>query len=178
MTPNHQQIVDAVLTAMQRRVHELVADCQRGTMLSEQPLASLRDSPLGGHLAAIAHYAEGYAYPYEGDVRASVSFLARCLYGDSLAARGFRLPPKWQRSPVGQVVHAALLRFYEQERPGQLLTVTDMRKLFGVRRQTVHQWIDDGLLFAVYRGDTPLFYQKDVTRFQQARAHKQQESVN
>ena len=150
----------------------------QGTILPEQPLEQLRNSPLGGHLAAIAHYAEGYAYPYEGDVRASVSFLARCLYGDALAAQGFRLPPKWQRSALGKVVHAALLRFYEQERPGQLLTVTEMRQLFGVRRQTVHQWVDDALLFAVYRGDTPLFYQKDVTRFQQMRAHTQQQSVN
>lgn len=178
MTPNHQQIVDAILTAMQRRVSELVAHCQQGTMLPEQPLAHLRSSPLGEHLAAIAHYIEGYTYLYEGDVRASVTFLARCLYGDPLAAQGFRLPPKWQRGALGKLVHASLLRFYEEERPGQLLTVTEMRQLFGVRRQTVHQWIEDGLLFAVYRGDTPLFYQKDVTRFQQVRAHTQQKSVN
>lgn len=50
----------------------------------------------------------------------------------------------------------------------------DMRKLFNVKRQTVHQWIDDGLIFAVYRGDTPLFYQKDVTRLHQIRTHKHQ----
>src|SRR5713101_5973599 len=84
MTPNHQHIVDAVLLAMQRRVSELVAHCQQGTTLPEQPLEQLRNSPLGGHLAAIARYAEGYAYPYEGDVRASATFLARCLYGDPL----------------------------------------------------------------------------------------------
>ena len=89
---------------------------------------------------------------------------------------GFRLPAKWQRSTLGKLVHAALLRFYEEERPGQLLTVREMRQLFGVRRQTVHQWVDDGLLFAIYRGETPLFYQKDVTRFQQARARTRHES--
>lgn len=111
MTPNHQQIVDTILTTMQLRVRELVAACQQGTMLPEPPLASLRESPLGGHLAAIAHYAEGYAYPYEGDVRASVTFLARCLYGDALAPRGFRLPAKWQRSALGKLVHAARLAF-------------------------------------------------------------------
>lgn len=83
-------------------------------------------------------------------------------------------PQKWQRSELGKLVHAAILRFFEEERPGQLLTVTDMRKLFAVKRQTVHQWIEDGLIFAVYRGDTPLFYRKDVNRLQQRRAHKQQ----
>jgi hypothetical protein len=103
-----------------------------------------------------------------------MTFIARCLYGDPLEASGFRLPPKWQRTPLGKLCHAALLRFFEEERPGRLLTVTDMRKRFGVRRQTVHQWIEDGLIVAVYRDDTPLFYDNDVARFQQARAHKQQ----
>jgi hypothetical protein len=128
---------------------------------------------------------EGYPYPFEGDVRASAGVVARCLYGDPLAPQGFRLPPKWQRTELGSLIHAAMLRFYEEERPGQLLTVTQMRKLFGVTRQTVHQWIEDGVIFAVYRGDTPLFYQKEVARLQQVRAHKQhgarglrQESVN
>ena len=107
-------------------------------------------------------------------MRASAGFVARCLYGEPLAAQGFRLLQKWQCSELGTLVHAAMLHFYEKERPGQLLTVTDMRKLFGVKRQTVHQWIEDGLIFAVYRGDTPLFYRKDVTQLQQRRANKQQ----
>ncbi len=176
MTPKHQQLVDAILLSMQRRISELVSQCQQtsGKRVAEQPIERLRESPLGGHLAAIAHYVEGYAYPYQGDVRVSADFIARCLYSDPLAPQRYPFPPKWQRSELGKLVHAALLRFFEEERPGNLLTVTDMRKQFGVRRQTVHQWIDDGLIFAVYRGDTPLFYQKDVTRFQQVRAHKQQ----
>lgn len=170
MTPTHQQIVDDILTAMQRRVSELVASCQKGRSLPEQPIDQLRMSPLGQHLAAIAHYAEGYAYSSGEDVRHSVVFLVRCLYGNPLAARGFRLPPKWHRTPLGRLVYAALLRFYEEEQPEQLLTMAQMRQLFGVQRQTVHQWIEDGLLFAIYRGDTPLFYQKDVEHFQQVRA--------
>lgn len=171
MTPKHQQLVDAILTAMQRRVSELVVCCQQDGNLPEQRMQQLRTSPLGLHLAAIAQYAEGYAYPYERDVRGSMQFVSRCLYGDPLTGEG-RLPTKWQRTPLGKVVHTALLRFYEEERPGELLSVTQVRQLFGVRRQTVHQWIADGLLFAVYRGETPLFYHKDVTRFQQLRARK------
>jgi len=180
MIPTHQRIVDDILERMHARVNELIHHCQPASRKrpAEPTREQLRETLLGQHLAAIAHYAEGYPYPYEGDVRTSTGFVARCLYGDPLAARGFRLPQKWQHSELGSLVHAAMLRFFEEERPGQLLTVTDMRKLFDVKRQTVHQWIDDGLLFAIYRGDTPLFYQKDVTRFQQVRAHKQQESVN
>jgi hypothetical protein len=175
MTPIHQQLVDEILERMHQRVQELIHACQpAGQTKGASPTSEqLRQTVLGQHLAAIAHYVEGYPYPFEGDVRASAGFVARCLYGDPLASQGFRLPAKWQRTELGSLVHAALLRFYEEERPGQLLTVTQMRKLFGVTRQTVHQWIEDGVIFAVYRGDTPLFYQKDVTRLQQVRAHKQ-----
>lgn len=176
MTPKHQQIVDDILARMHARVHELIHTCQPESRKhpAEPTRDQLRETLLGQHLAAIAHYAEGYAYAFEGDVRISTNIVARCLYGYPLATQGYRLPQKWQRSDLGKLVHAAVLRFFEEERPGQLLTVTDMRKLFNVKRQTVHQWIDDGLIFAVYRGDTPLFYQKDVTRLQQIRTHKQQ----
>jgi hypothetical protein len=174
MIPKHQQIVDTILERMHQRVNELIQYCQ--PVNKRQPakptIEQLRDTLLGQHLAAVAHYAEGYPYSYEGDVRSSMSFIARCLYGDPLAPQGFRLPPKWQRTELGSLVHAALLRFFEEERPGKLLTVTDMRKLFDVKRQTVHQWIEDGVIFAVYRGDTPLFYQNDVHRFQQVRGRK------
>jgi hypothetical protein len=176
MIPTHQHLVDLVLTRMARRVSELTHHCLPASRKppAEPTIEQLRETPFGIHLAAIAHYAEGYAYPLEGDVRNSMSFVARCLFGDPLTQQGFRLPPKWQRDPLGKLVHTALLRFFEEERPGKLLTVTDIRKLFDVKRQTVHQWVEDGLLFAVYRGDTPLFYQNDVVRFQQARARKQE----
>jgi len=126
----------------------------------------LRESPLGVHLAAVAHY-------LERDLRTSLTFIARCLYSDPLSTSGFCLPLKWQHTPLGKRCHTDLLRFFEEERPARLLTVTDMRKRFGVKRQTVHQWIEDGLIFAVYRSDTPLFYRNDVNWHQQLRAHKQ-----
>ena len=179
MTPTHQQLVDDILVRMHNRTRELMQSCLPALKnpLPEAPRELLQDTPLGKHLAAIAHYEEGYPYPYQGDVRASIDFLAHCLYGDPLAPQGFRLPQKWQRSPLGALVHSALLHFFEEERPDSLLTVTDLRTRFGVKRQSVHQWVDDGLLFAVYRGDTPLFYSKDVERFQQVRARKQRDNT-
>jgi hypothetical protein len=118
------------------------------------------------HLAAVAHY-------LEGDLHTSLTYIARYLYSDPLSISGFCLPFKWQCTPLGKRCHTDLLLFFEEERPGRLLTVIDMRKRFGVKRQTVHQWIEDGLIFAVYRGDTLLFSRNDVNRHQQLRAHKQ-----
>jgi hypothetical protein len=174
MIPKHQRLVDDLLKRIHPRVDELVRQCAYpvGRKPEEPAIEQLRESLLGQHLAAIAQYAESYPYPYTGDVRGSVNFVARCLYGDPLTTQGFRLPAKWQRSELGGLVHTAVLRFYEEERPGQLLTVTEMRKRFEVKRQTVHQWVEDGLLFAIYKGDTPLFYVKDVERFQQRRTQK------
>jgi hypothetical protein len=63
--------------------------------VAEQPIERLRESLLGGHLGAIAHYVEGYAYPYQADVRVSADFIARCLYSDPLAPQRYRLPPFW-----------------------------------------------------------------------------------
>jgi hypothetical protein len=175
MTPNHQQVVDNTLRRMDARLNELMRHCRMPSKKppGETPIEQLRETLLGEHLAAIAHYVEGYAYPYEGDLRASAGFVTRCIYGEPLATRGFRLPPKWQRTDLGKLVHTAMLHFYERERPGQLLTVTEVRTLFGVKRQTVHQWMEDGVLFGVYRGDTPLFYRKEVIQLQEKRAHNQ-----
>jgi hypothetical protein len=116
-------------------VSELIQYCLPaiGKRPAEPTIKELRDTLLGQHLAAIMHYAEGYVYSYEGDVSVSISFVARCLYGDPLSPQGFRLPQKWQCSELRKLVHAALLRFFEEERLGKLLTVTDVGKLFGVR---------------------------------------------
>ena len=116
MIPKHQQIVDDTLARMHARVNELIHHCLPAS--GKRPAAPtrehLRETPLGQHLTAIAHYAEGYAYPFEKDVRTSAGLVARCLYGDPLAAQGFRLPQKWQRSELGNLVHAAMLRFFEE----------------------------------------------------------------
>ena len=114
MTPTHQRSVDDILKRMHARVSELIHHCQpvSGKQPAEPTIEQLRDTLLGQHLAAIANYVEGYAYPYQGDVRASATFVARCLYGEPLAAQGFRLPQKWQRSELGSLVHAAMLRFF------------------------------------------------------------------
>ncbi len=92
MTPIHQQLIDTILEHMHHRVQELIHNCQPAgkTHLAEPTREQLRQTVLGQHLAAIAHYVEGYPYPFEGDVRASAGFVARCLYGgrSALSARG------------------------------------------------------------------------------------------
>src|SRR3982074_2633379 len=119
MIPKHQRLVADVLRRIYRRVDELVRQCAYpvGRKPEEPAIEDFRESLLGHHLVSIAHYAESYPYPYEGDVRSSVNFVARCLYGDPLITQGFRLPAKWQRSELGSLVHAAVLRVYWEERP-------------------------------------------------------------
>jgi len=166
MTPAHQRILDDLLTRTHQRTVELATatNFPVGKRPEEQTIERLRESPLGQHLAAIFNYAEGYDYPYEGDVRTSAGIITRYLFGDTLSTQRYRLPSKFHRTPLGKEVHAALARFFTEQRPGQLMSMQQMREHFGVKRQTVHQWIEDGLVFAVYIDNQTHFYRKDVER--------------
>ncbi len=155
-----------MLTRTHQRTVELATatNFPQGKRPEEQTIERLRESPLGLHLAAIFNYTEGYDYPYEADVRASVGIITRYLFGDTLSTQRYRLPSKFHRMPLGKEVHAALARFFTEQRPGQLMSMQQMREHFGVKRQTVHQWIEDGLIFAVYIDNQTHFYRKDVER--------------
>ncbi len=175
VTPKNQSIIESVLQRVHARMGELIQVCEP-TSKKQEPsptIEQLRQTVLGLHLTAIAHYAEGYPYPYESDVRRSVNVVGRCLYADPFSQPGsYCLPKLWHNTELGKLVYAALYRFYTEEREGQLLTTAEMRNLFNVERQTIHQWIEDGLIFPVYHEGAPLFYRKDVDRLQKKRAKK------
>src|SRR6266516_5944272 len=166
MTPTHQRILDDLLRKTYQRTVELATatNFPVGKRTEEQTIERLRERSLGQHLAAIFNYAEGHDYPYEGDVRTSAGIITRYLFGDTLSPQRYRLPSKFHRTPLGKEVHAALARFFVEQRPGQLMSMQQMREHFGVKRQTVHQWIEDGLIFAVYIENPTHFYRKDVER--------------
>lgn len=175
MTPKNQRIIESVLQRVHARISELIQVCEPASKKPEPSptIEQLRQTVLGLHLTAIAHYAEGYPYSYESDVRRSVSVVGRCLYADSFSQPGsYRLPKLWHHTELGKLVYAALYRFYTEEREGQLLTTAEMRNLFNVERQTIHQWIEDGLIFPVYHEGAPLFYRKDVDTLQKNRAKR------
>jgi predicted DNA-binding transcriptional regulator AlpA len=79
-------------------------------------------------------------------------------------AQVFKFPEGFHTTDLGELVNTAMLRFYNEERPGQLLTMKDMRQLFGVTRQAVHRWIRKGEIFPVWVKNTTRFYRKDVDR--------------
>ncbi len=169
MTPTHQRLIDKLLSQAARRTQELLAGI--GLQLThEPPLEELRASPLGQHLTNLAHYAEGYSV--SGDIREAAQYVGRHFFGNPLHRQAFKFPEKFHKTELGALINEAMIRFYEEERPGQLLTMEDMRELFNVTRQAVHQWIDDDLIFPVYIQNASRFYRKDVERLQAQRAQR------
>ena len=161
MTPIHQKLIDQLLRIADRRARELMTGL--GYQLGrDSRIEDLRASPLGQHLATLANYSEGY--PAAGDIRAAAQFVTLHFHANPLNRQVFKFPEGFHTTDLGGLVNAALLRFYNEERPGQLLTMEDMCQLFGVSRQAVHQWIKKGDIFPVWIKNTTRFYRKDVDR--------------
>jgi hypothetical protein len=178
MTPKHQRLVDDLLWRVHLRTEELITSTgfrfQPGTR--EQMGELLRESPFGKHLIGIALYAEGHPYAFEGDVRVSTGYVSELLFRDPLLQAPKNkphIPIKFHQTELGKLLNDALLRFYQEERPGQLMTITQVRELFSVSRQAVHDWIDQGLLYAIYVEGKAHFYRKQVEGLQVSRSRKQ-----
>ncbi len=169
MTPTHQKLLDKLLRLAARRTQELLGGL--GLLVREPPIEELRVSALGQHLANLALYAEGYTFAGDlpGDIRGDAQYVSRYFYGDPLLSYGFRFPERFHKTELGTLINDALVRFYTEERPGQLLTMADMRSRFEVTRQSVHQWIKAGQIFPVYINNASRFYAKDVERLQARR---------
>jgi hypothetical protein len=182
MTPIHERLIDALLQRLSRRVEELLlgsSHLQKAQIQLPEP-QQLRSSPIGQHLIAIARYVEGYPYPgpEKQDVRASITAVSRAFYGDLFTTNAFRFPPKFHRTPLGKLINEALVRFYTEQRPGQLLTIGTMQERFQVKRQTIHQWIGESKIFPVYIDGTTRFYLPDVEQLQKRREIKQKSGKN
>ncbi len=183
MTPKHQQLVDDLLWRVHLRTEELITGISFRTQprTREQMTEPLRNSLLGRHLTAIALYAEGYPYSFEQDVRASAAYVGQLLFRDPLLLRPkeeLQFPPKFHQTALGQLFNAALLRFFQEERPDQLMTITQVREQFDVTRQAVHDWVDQGLIYAIYIDGNAHFYRKDVERLHAIRTRKQQQKAH
>lgn len=178
MTPDHQKLIDSLLHQAHAYVQRIVeqTDYPLGRRPDEQTIERLRASEIGQHLAALANYAEGYPYPFQEDVRVSADIVARSLLRCPLdAVNSYRIPHRFYRTPLGQLLNTCMLRFYQEERPGSLLTMGQLREQFGVTRQTVHQWIDEGTFFALYIDGETRFYKKDMEQLTAHRQHKQKQ---
>jgi hypothetical protein len=183
MTPLHQQLIDSLLTQAHQRTQELINMTgfpvgKTKDLSNEQRIELLRQSPLGLHLAAIANYAEGYAYgstPSLPDVRRSVAYAGRAFFGITQTTTTYRFPAKFHKTQLGQLINDALTRFYKEERPGRLVPVRKACERFKVARQTVHEWIDAGRLQATYMNGLAYLDIQDVERMAQRRQHEHQD---
>jgi hypothetical protein len=171
MTPTHLQLIDQILQQALRSVQTRSAEID----ITPTPLAveQLRKSQLGRMLTVIGSYAEGYTIT--GDVRHAVQIVGRALFATPLSPEAFTFPEGFHRTPLGTLINEALARLYTQELPGQLLTMADMRARFGVKRQTVHQWIAEGLIAPVYINQTARFPLQEVERLQARREQRKQQ---
>ncbi len=180
MTPIHQKLIDSVLRTADLRTRELFTGLGYQIESGEASIEALRKSPLSQHLTNLANYGEGY--PAAGDIRGSAQFVNRFFFGKPFTVRptSYQVPEKFHQTDLGALIYEALLRFYQEERPGQLLTMEEMRDLFSVTRQTVHQWIRKGDIIPVYIKNTTRFYRKDVDRLveQQKKKRKTKRSVH
>jgi hypothetical protein len=163
MTPMHEKLIDELLQRFLRRMDEQV---RRGGLQINQPppLEKLRASPIGQHLSVLARYAEGYSFtssPEWRDIRDSIAEVNRAFFGNPLS-KAFHLPPQFHLTPLGQLINDAMVRFYKEQ--GQLVAIGTLRERFQVRRQTIHQWIDRGLITPVYVNGETRFFLPDVER--------------
>jgi hypothetical protein len=173
MTPVHAKLVDDLLQQFFERANEQIHVC--GFYLKGGPPnpEKLRSGPIGQHLVAIAEYGEGHSYLLERedqDIRTSIAIVKRAFLGDVLS-KEYRLPPKFHQTPLGNMINDALLRFYQEQ--GQLLAIGTLRERFGVKRQTIHLWIEEGRITPAYlsNGETR-FFLPDVERLEENRAPK------
>jgi hypothetical protein len=161
----HERLIDELLQHFFRRTDEQVQRC--GLQINQPPpLEKLRASPIGQHLIVLARYAEGYnftANPSWHDIRDSIAEINRAFFGNPLA-KTHQLPPQFHLTPLGQLINDAMVRFYREQGPGQLVAIGALRERFQVRRQTIHQWVARGLITPVYWNGETRFFLPDVER--------------
>jgi hypothetical protein len=136
ITPNHQQVIDGALQRVLARLLELAPP--------SLSLDQLRQSQLAKERRIFARYAEGYELG-QGDIRPSIRSVARILYPVPMSINGFQFPLNVHKTPLGELIHAALARHYP---PAERMTVGELTRLLRVSRQTVHEWADNNTLMA------------------------------
>jgi len=164
ISPKHAATIDLVLQQVAARVQELTP------ILGYAPapdlsLEDLRKGPLAKHLRTIARYAEGYDLGGDGDIRSNIRIVSRWIYGTAMK-RGYRLPPDFHKTPLGELIYEALCRYVPR---AERLDVTATRKLLGVARQTLHQWAQEGTLQPIYDQGQLTFQRTIVEAFKEKR---------
>lgn len=162
MTPDHQQTIEETLQLAYMRAVEWNKNLAIPTGKNPPPYTRemLWNSPLGRDLVTVASYVEGYQSPE--DIIVVLARIARALFGHTLSQNGWRLPHKFHKTKLGELVFDAFARYYP---PSAWMRTSEVQKLFGVKRQTIYDWAEEEKLTAFFVKGTQMFLRHQVEQF-------------
>ncbi len=170
MTPDHAQIVETTLQLAYTQT--MTWNTRMAIPFGKNPppytTEMMWNSPLGLDLSALVMYVEGYQ-PQE-DITVVVARLARTLFRETLG-QSDRLPRDFHHTPLGALMHEAFARYFPKD---AWMKTSEVVTLFGVKRQTVYDWVEQGVLAAYYVKGTQMFLRKDITRYYERWSRKKQ----
>lgn len=178
MTPDHQRTIEATLQSAYARAIEWSR--QMAIPLGKNPpqytYEMLWASPLARDLTTIAAYVEGH--PTQEDIPAILTRVCRILFGQTLNQTGFRLPHRFHRTPLGEMMFEAFARYFPSS---AWMTTAQVQKLFGIKRQTVYDWAEEEKIVPYYVGGKQVYLRQQIEKFHatwmQQKQRQQQKSV-
>lgn len=172
MTPGHRQLVDTLLHAVANRTIELITSLNYplGKNPPQPTIEVARQSQLGRDLEMIVAYVEGHTLDSK-EVDTAIQRVLRIAYGYTLNQKGYKLLKDWQKTPLGELIGEAYTRMI----PGKdLMGTAEVQRVFGVKRQTVYDWVDEGKLVAYYIHGKQMFYRPSIQKEVEKRARAKQ----
>ena len=170
ITPRHAAIIDQTLQLVLARIEEL-GPAVGYEQIRPLTLSQMRQHTLALTLRVIARYAEGYDLG-KGEILTHISYVGRILYPTPMSTKGWKFPPDFHKTPLGEMVHEALARQFPRE---QRVNVTEARAILGVTRQTLHEWADNySPISPIYDHGQLTFVRHMVLSLQQKRAKAQE----
>lgn len=161
MTPDHQQMIEKTLQFAYARAIEMNTSMAipQGKNPPQYTVETMWASPLGKDLTAIANYVEGYQI--QEDITLITQRVARALFGPTLSQKGFRLPPRFHKTPLGEMMFAAFARYFP---PNAWMRTSEVVKLYGVKRQTIYDWAEEGILAPYHVKGTQVFLRQQIEK--------------
>ena len=163
MTPDHRKVIEVTLQFTYSRTAELIKSMAipPGKNPPAYTAEIMWDSPLARDLQAIANYVEGYQLEQQEDITLTVQRVARTIFGDTLNSKTFRLPRQFQKTPLGELLYAVYARYFPAN---AWMKTSEVVKLYGVKRQTIYDWVEEGRLAAYYVNGIQMFLRQQVEK--------------
>ena len=161
MTPDHQKTIERALQSAYARTSGLITSLAipPGKNPPTYTTEMMWNSPLARDLTAIANYVEGY--PIQEDITIIVQRTAHTLFGDTLNQKTFRLPRRFHKTPLGEMIYASYARYFPAN---AWMKTSEVVKLYGVKRQTIYDWVEEGKLAAYYVNGIQVFLRQQTEK--------------